>query len=549
MTTAGNGSSGARLIVLIGAATIGLGIAAGTLIAYIAQPRPVDIKQAAPRETPVPVAPVAVLPAPPAKPAVDPEAVAARASGLEALYDERYDEAIRDLVKAAAAENPPPDADDLLALARRVRRRALREQQPRQQEPEPVAARRIVRRRPRRSTPSTDKPADEPGQIIVVTRPPGLTIYLDGDPRDITPAKLTVKPGRHRVQIRLAQRELFRKTVRVAAGEVEAVDADLREKFQASALGRSTSAEKGVRRVSIANDARMDLVELINPGARPPPDNVDGEGKLDLVKLIERDNRAAAPKKKQLDADGNLDLVGLIERAPKDPEPEPTAATAPGVSEAPSGRMLYVHAPTGIDADGLRRGLSRHLRGVRVALFASESALRAQAAKSPPDGVLASPSVIASLGYPSRLRTERAASGRTFYLVSKDEPLDRSRWAKATVGIVSSRPRAAVAREVQRSLGLSKPPSIRKVSKADDLLPLLQFRMVDAVLVEPARIARLKGRTKLTLASQKIVEPTNGASLAAGFANVASRDAIERQLLGLGESARDEMGTGKWVRN
>jgi len=84
------------------------------------------------------------------------------------------------------------------------------------------------------------------------------------------------------------------------------------------------------------------------------------------------------------------------------------------------------------------------------------------------------------------------------------------------------------------------------VSKTDDLLPLLQFKMVDAVLVNAVRLPRLKNRTKLALSTQQVAS-SEEEGLAAGFSDAASRADIEQQLLGLNRSARDEMGTGKWV--
>ena len=578
MNTQSSGSSGARLFVGLGIITVGLGVAAGTALVYFTQPARLDapvqkiVREPPPVDAPQPAPP----PPPPAAPEVDPEALAARAQGLEALYAERYDEAIRYLIRAAAAKNAPPDADDLLGLARRLRRKSEVKPDeeptpaPRRSRPTRASSRRSVARR---AAPDTKR--DGTGQIIIVTRPPGLTIYVDGEPRDITPAKLTVSPGRHRIQIRLAQRELLRRIVRVAAGEVEAVDADLTDEFRDPEPTISSAPGDDVRRAALANDDRLNLVGLINPNAAPDKAPVDGDGQLDLVELIERDpSRARKPSADQLDAEGNLDLVGLIEpqgRVRGDAPPDRVRGSAlaartsaratdrskdraeldpdgeNGRRSAASRPKMYVYVPAG--GDGLRRGFRRHLVNVDIEVFSSEAGLKTRAAQVPPDVVVGSPSLLQSLGWAAQLSTEGGGSATAMaYLVSKSEPLVRAKWAQSTVGIVSAKPRADAARSVQRQLGLPRPPKIRKVSKTDDLLPLLQFDMVDAVLVDAQRLPRLKNRTKLSLATQEVSGAKPIGRLAAGFSNAASRDEIEQKLLGLKESARAEMGTGKWVR-
>ncbi|MEL7371357.1 MAG: PEGA domain-containing protein, partial [Myxococcota bacterium] len=447
---------------------------------------------------------------------------------------------------------------------RRLQRRAEREEEQdrarENTEPSPPTARRTASPAPRPAArrlrpPPTERPDRATGQILVVTRPPGLTIYIDGEPKDITPAKITVKPGRHYVQIRLAQRELFRRSVRVASNAVEAVDVDLSAKFERVASIASATARPGVQRASIENDDRLDLVDLINPETKGTRTPVDGDGQLDLVKLIERDQPPS--RDERLDAEGNLDLVGLIEgREDKsDSTPKDSASQAsPGNEQGPAQqdaentpRRIYVLAPSGVDAEGLRRGLRRHLNDVEVTLFSNESALKAKAAAMPPSAVLGPSALISSLGWSPRLRTAGAAeSNSAVYLVSVGAPLERDKWSSATVGVVSVNSRTDAARYVQKSLQLPSAPKVRKVSKTDDLLPLLQFKMVDAVLVNAVRLPRLKNRTKLALSTQQVAS-SEEEGLAAGFSDAASRADIEQQLLGLNRSARDEMGTGKWV--
>ena len=535
-------SSSGRVIVAIALVTIGLGVAAGTALVYVAKSNRTNLEARAVVVEPEPEPPVPVD----APPAIDPDALAARADGLEALYDERYDEAIRNLVRSAAARNPPPDADDLLNLARRLRRRAELEREERdppepapiRPAPPPPSSTKIRRREAREDS----RPAW--GQLLVVTRPPGLTVYVDGDPRDITPAKIRVTAGSHRVRVRLGQRELLQRTVRVRSGEVEAVDADLTEKFnqppplaaEPIAASRTTPA---LPRATLENDESLDLVELIAPKTATNKEPVD-DRQLDLVELIERDGIEGQPAADAaVDEPTNADLVA---RAPSTDK----APVAPD-SAAGDARRIFVLAPAGINAGGLQRGLRRHLAGVEVRLFSSRAELKAEASKTQPDAVLASPSMLKSIGWAARLSAIQPSEGRNMHLVSVGDPLARARWAEATIGVVSAKPRNDAARAAQATLRLSKTPKIRKVSKADDLLPLLQFRMVDAVLVDSSALPRLKKRTKLALSTQEVTGSRGGEALAAGFSDAASRSEIERQLLGLNESAREEMGTGKWV--
>lgn len=95
------------------------------------------------------------------------------------------------------------------------------------------------RSRPRRSTPTPPPPAVEsepeppaPGLILVTSTPSGLVVAVDGEEHDLTPARVTMPPGSHRVTISKGTTVLHTETVEVTSNRVVTVDADLEEKLR-----------------------------------------------------------------------------------------------------------------------------------------------------------------------------------------------------------------------------------------------------------------------------------------------------------------------------
>ncbi len=93
-------------------------------------------------------------------------------------------------------------------------------------------------------------------------------------------------------------------------------------------------------------------------------------------------------------------------------------------------------------------------------------------------------------------------------LTSISEGFDLSDLSEARVGVVNSLGRSETAEYVHEVL--NKGVSVKTVTKLEDLLPLLTFRMTDAVLVTEKEINFLKQKSKMTFSIHEMPDSKSG---------------------------------------
>lgn len=129
--------------------------------------------------------------------------------------------------------------------------------------PEPAARRARVEPPPppppSRRTRAVEAPAPEAGLILVTAEPAGLGVYVDGAPKDLTPTRVEVSPGRHELELRRGNQVVLRKSVSVPSGGVAVVDDDLGE----ASAPRREGHHRGPRRQRPEGRRQ--------PGPRGPP--------------------------------------------------------------------------------------------------------------------------------------------------------------------------------------------------------------------------------------------------------------------------------------
>lgn len=157
----------------------------------------------------------------------DSESRAHRLAGLDAMEKGDYESAIKSLTAALRAPNASADLPQLLALAQNLlhRESARVEEEPAQPAPPPTPA-----RSGRTEEPALPPPAPPP-LLLVTTTPARLTIRVDGETRDMSPARLEVEPGPHVVTILRGDVVLVTRTVEAKAGRVVTVNVDVTDKL------------------------------------------------------------------------------------------------------------------------------------------------------------------------------------------------------------------------------------------------------------------------------------------------------------------------------
>jgi hypothetical protein len=153
---------------------------------------------------------------------------------------------------------------------------------------------------------------------------------------------------------------------------------------------------------------------------------------------------------------------------------------------------LYVFYPSVIRPQILQKKISDDLPGVAVTVFGRYVDFAEQVKKSPPDAMLTKPDVIAQFnefgimlaGY------KNGSSEEPYFLVStQKEPLPED-IALMNVGTLDFLGRSGMDSLMQRIF--PSPPKLKRVTKIEDLLPLLTFGMAEAVFVSERHADYLK---------------------------------------------------------
>ena len=434
-----------------------------------------------------------------------------RAKGIELLRGGEYAAALAALEGARSIHRDLENIDDLIEVARKLQRGNRRPPPPsagqdsgttRRSSGSSGSSRSNRRSERRRSRSSSPPSATEPAVILVTTKPERLVVRIDGDVRDMTPARIEVEPGRHRVEVFDGDQPLLSETVSVRSGEVELINRIFERPPTPVA---ETPPKDAADSPALSKDRELNLVELLDRGEVAP-------------------TPSGAPVAARA-ADG----------------PSRPARTEQTVASPRSGSPRVLLYYPGRNANRVRAELAQGLSGIEVALVGSESRLRRELA-SGADAVVASSFVLRGMGLAPSLVAE---GGGDYALASFTQGMTPGQAAAGTVAVVDELGRKGTPPFVARILGVSDPPLVRRVTKVEDLLTLLQLGQADAIVVRPRHLTTLRGRTRRTLHSIGLRAPA--VALAVAFVDGGRRTTIEPRIRNLPGEARAELGITRWA--
>ncbi|ERP31647.1 hypothetical protein [Chitinivibrio alkaliphilus] len=158
--------------------------------------------------------------------------------------------------------------------------------------------------------------------------------------------------------------------------------------------------------------------------------------------------------------------------------------------------QLYVYYPSPIRSSVVAQLVEDKVDGVDITVFGVYRDFVMQVRADEPETILGPAETVAALSggeYRSVLEASKNGSTDVEYVLLSigeavnPEELDPS----ATIGVVDIMDRNEMTAFVERFVGTSV--RVNHVTKVEDLLPLLTFRMAQAVLVPEARVAYFKG--------------------------------------------------------
>ena len=221
----------------------------------------------------------------------------------------------------------------------------------------------------------------------------------------------------------------------------------------------------------------------------------------------------------------------------------------PSQAWASDGLSVYVFAPTGGRTHELEKMLKKELPGIEVTVFGRSADFRNALATAPPGAVIAPRPVLEELALKPELQGLVGTEDSEAWVLMSTEPgLTREALGTKTVGMVDLLGHKKMGAFASVLLGVKSPPKVQSVTKTEDLLPLLQFKSADVVLVPESALEGLKSRSRMALQILKL-EGSRVGRVAIAFPQTTQRTKLEASLTALPKEATEMIGIASWRRN
>lgn len=213
-----------------------------------------------------------------------------RTAGIRFMELGQYEDAIEAFRAGEEARNPSPDLPRLIAIAEKLLLTSTPSEPAADPKQEPA-----------------DPKRDPVGLLLVTTTPPKLTIRVDGKVTDMSPARIEVSPGRHRVAVAARNRVLHTGRYTVSAGGVVPLNLDLRDRLAQEARARAVPKK----------EAGSDKAEAVDTASKPDLDVLAGVVPSTVSELPTSASKAAAPGA-VLEETANILVVSEVAEGPAD---------------------------------------------------------------------------------------------------------------------------------------------------------------------------------------------------------------------------------------
>jgi hypothetical protein len=162
-----------------------------------------------------------------------------------------------------------------------------------------------------------------------------------------------------------------------------------------------------------------------------------------------------------------------------------------------------------------------------------------------PEALMALPPVLQQYeGYQARLQGMRKGqAAESYVLLSLDKSMDPGKLDGVSIGVVGLLERKPMADFVK---GLVKgAPRLDRVTKVEDLLPLLTFRTVSAVLVSEATAEEFRKKSQANLVTTRLEAKVGLLSLSTRKSGAVEEE-ILRSVKGLQAAELELLGVDAW---
>ena len=211
--------------------------------------------------------------------------------------------------------------------------------------------------------------------------------------------------------------------------------------------------------------------------------------------------------------------------------------------------QVFVFEPfTSVRPHSLRPFLARASRKVSFVIFPRYREFAKAVREQKPDAILVRPGIAAAIeGYDTLLVSTRDGQlDETLVFLSVDTKVNLEKLPDSKIGVIDFLGKNETRQWLNKHLDVAT-SEVRTVGKIEDLLTLLQFKYVDAVLVPRNYTLSMQHRTRLNL------KETNPGSIKIGLPVLAAKDdpdrikVIREAVLSMDKQTTEALGLDKWT--
>lgn len=205
---------------------------------------------------------------------------------------------------------------------------------------------------------------------------------------------------------------------------------------------------------------------------------------------------------------------------------------------------LYVFVPTEARANVMQESISQSCSNVDVTVFGRARDFSNQLKKAPPAAVLTLlPVIERNTGLQTVLKGSKGgATVEDYVLVTLEKAVDLNQLSGKKVGVVDVLGRKPMAEFVGQLLQADV--KLKRVSKIEDLLPLLSFGAVDSVFIPESIYERIRAKSKQELVATRLNVKVGLAS--AAMSTSQPEQSIVECIANLPARINSEMGVDQW---
>lgn len=214
----------------------------------------------------------------------------------------------------------------------------------------------------------------------------------------------------------------------------------------------------------------------------------------------------------------------------------------PQVGQAQPEPSIFVFLPNDLRARAFEKLLTSSMPGVDIKVFGRLKDFQNNIKKTPPDAALTLRALLdEQKGVNAILQgADRGKVQEAYALVSVDSEVNVA--SASVIGVVDILGRKKMPKFVSEIVNAKT--KVKRVAKPEDLLSLLQFKMVDAILIPKASVASLRSKTELNL----IIKDAPGSVYlpALGFFTATHQAKLASAVKGLGGEISKLIRVNSW---